>query len=35
MPCLSGHLGAAERQRIERIMREIVRRHGLRSAPVD
>lgn len=30
-----GHLKPAERQQIERIMREIVRRHGLRAVPVD
>lgn len=30
-----GHLKPAERQQIERIMREIVRRHALRAVPVD
>jgi DNA-binding MarR family transcriptional regulator len=30
-----GHLSAAERQRIERAMREIVHRHGLKSVPVE
>lgn len=30
-----GHLKPAERQQIERAMREIVRRHGLRTVPVD
>lgn len=30
-----GHLKPAERQRIENAMREIVRRHGLKSAPVE
>jgi DNA-binding MarR family transcriptional regulator len=30
-----GHLAAAERQRIERVMRVIVRRHGLKSVPVE
>jgi DNA-binding MarR family transcriptional regulator len=30
-----GHLKPGERQQIERAMREIVRRHGLRTVPVD
>ena len=30
-----GHLAAAEQERIKSAMREIVRRHGLRSVPVD
>jgi DNA-binding MarR family transcriptional regulator len=30
-----GHLDAAERARIEGAMREIVRRHGLRTVPVE
>jgi DNA-binding MarR family transcriptional regulator len=30
-----GHLKAGERQQIERVMREIVRRHGLSSVPMD
>jgi DNA-binding MarR family transcriptional regulator len=30
-----GHLNAAEQERIKSAMREIVRRHGLKSAPVD
>ncbi|MET0867269.1 MAG: MarR family transcriptional regulator [Pseudorhodoplanes sp.] len=30
-----GHLKPGERQQIERVMREIVRRHGLSSVPVD
>jgi DNA-binding MarR family transcriptional regulator len=30
-----GHLKAAERQQLERAMREIVRRHGLSTVPVD
>jgi DNA-binding MarR family transcriptional regulator len=30
-----GHLGAAERKTIEKIMRELVRRHGLTSVPVE
>ncbi len=30
-----GHLKPAERQQIERVMREIVRRHGLSAVPVD
>jgi DNA-binding MarR family transcriptional regulator len=30
-----GHLGAAERKTVEKIMREIVRRHGLTSVPVE
>lgn len=30
-----GHLKPAERQQIERAMREIVRRHALRAVPVD
>jgi DNA-binding MarR family transcriptional regulator len=29
------HLGAAERKTIEKIMRDIVRRHGLTSVPVE
>jgi DNA-binding MarR family transcriptional regulator len=29
------HLSAAERDSIERAMREIVRRHGLKAVPVD
>jgi DNA-binding MarR family transcriptional regulator len=30
-----GHLTASERDRIKSVMREIVRRHGLQSVPVD
>jgi DNA-binding MarR family transcriptional regulator len=30
-----GHLKLSERQQIERVMREIVRRHGLNAVPVD
>lgn len=30
-----GHLDGAEREKIERTMREIVRRHGLKSVPVE
>lgn len=30
-----GHLSAAERQSIEKVMREIVHRHGLKSVPVE
>jgi DNA-binding MarR family transcriptional regulator len=30
-----GHLKPGERQQIERAMREVVRRHGLRTVPVD
>jgi DNA-binding MarR family transcriptional regulator len=30
-----GHLATGDRQRIERVMREIVSRHGLRSVPVE
>jgi DNA-binding MarR family transcriptional regulator len=30
-----GHLDAAEQERIRSVMREIVRRHGLKSVPVD
>jgi MarR family transcriptional regulator, lower aerobic nicotinate degradation pathway regulator len=30
-----GHLDAAEQESIKRVMREIVRRHGLKSVPVD
>jgi DNA-binding MarR family transcriptional regulator len=30
-----GHLTAAERDRIKSVMRDIVRRHGLKSVPVD
>jgi DNA-binding MarR family transcriptional regulator len=30
-----GHLGAAERKTIEKIMRDIVRRYGLTSVPVE
>jgi DNA-binding MarR family transcriptional regulator len=30
-----GHLKPAERDRIESIMKDIVRRHGLRSVPID
>lgn len=30
-----GHLAAAERRRIEKVMREIVHRHGLKSVPVE
>lgn len=30
-----GHLTAAEREKIERAMRDIVHRHGLKSAPVE
>jgi DNA-binding MarR family transcriptional regulator len=30
-----GHLGAAEQEKIKSAMREIVRRHGLKSVPVD
>ena len=30
-----GHLNAAEQERIKSAMREIVRRHGLKSVPVD
>ncbi|HEY4143133.1 MAG TPA: MarR family winged helix-turn-helix transcriptional regulator [Pseudolabrys sp.] len=30
-----GHLGAAERKTIEKVMREIVHRHGLTSVPVE
>jgi DNA-binding MarR family transcriptional regulator len=30
-----GHLGAAERKTIEKMMRDIVRRHGLTSVPVE
>jgi DNA-binding MarR family transcriptional regulator len=30
-----GHLGAVEQERIRSVMRDIVRRHGLKSVPVD
>ena len=30
-----GHLSSVERRRIEKIMREIVKRHGLKSVPVE
>jgi DNA-binding MarR family transcriptional regulator len=30
-----GHIGSAEQERLKSIMREIVRRHGLTSVPVD
>jgi len=30
-----GHLKPDERDRIERVMKDIVRRHGLRSIPID
>jgi hypothetical protein len=30
-----GHLRKVERQRIERTMRDIVRRHGFKSVPVE